>query len=631
MKIAITDRPDSQPFLGLMQGLEPEPDITVTEHADAVRILPRKGSIEPGKYSSSRTPYMVEIMDCLSVNHECTELSLMKGTQLGATEVSTNFIVYIVDAAPGSILMVMPTDKLAEEHSKGKLTDSLEAIPAIKSKVFEKKTRSSTNTILVKDFPGGILFLSGANSPANYRNKSIRYLILDDFDGFPHVAGAEGDPGKLAEKRTDTYSIRKKIYRNSTPTIKGLSRIEKDYNLSDQRSYEVPCPFCGERQKLVWGGKGETFGIKFKRNNVNEVVDAWYECRACHEAIDESHKTDMLKKGKWVAKYPRRDKRGYHLSGLYSPLGWVSWLQIAQEFIDSKADPEALKVWTNTRLADVWDEKGSQPEWRLLKNRTEMYKQRQLSDPVVFLTAGVDVQANRLVAVVRGWAPGEESYLTYFTELYGNPLLNPVWQQLDMLLAYPFEHPTGKPLYIKQCAVDTGYLSNEVYNYCRLRPVQTMATKGASTFNLPIVNKPSWVDVNCDGETLKGEHGVQLWRIGTDTAKSLIYGRLALDKPGPGFYHFPENVDDEYFKQLTAEKKVTQFRNGFPHAVWVKLRPRNDALDCEALALAAALKEGMAFVNWDRAREVQLGSGPGRPQAQTAPRKKRTIKKRKKW
>jgi len=611
---------------GLILGLEPEPDITVTEWADNFRMLPAKGSIEPGHYNSGRTPYMVEIMDCLSANHAATDITFMKGTQLGATEAANNFIGYVIDAAPGPMLLVLPTDKLASDHSKAKLTPTIEETECLKGKVSELKSRSSSNTIMSKDFPGGILFISGANSPANFRNKTIRYLILDDFDGFPPHAGKEGDPGDLAERRTDTFSVRKKIYRNSTPTVKGLSRVHEAYLESDQRQYYVACPFCGYKQVLVWGGVGERKGIKFKRNKAGVVIAAWYECAKCREGIDESHKPEMLAGGEWVAKYKRREKRGYHLSGLYSPLGWVSWLQICKEFIAAKDSPERLKVWTNTRLADVWDEEGSQPEWTVLRNRAEYYKIRSVPDQACFLTAGVDVQADRLPVIVRAWGPGEESWLVFWAELYGDPGLSSVWSQMDMLLSSPFEHESGVPLYIEQMAIDSGFHTQAVYNYCRHRAVKTMATKGLATPMKPILNKPSMVDVNWEGEIIKD--GCHLWTVGSDTSKSQVYSRLALKEPGPGYYHFPIGLEDEYYLQLTAEKKLTQYRNGFPLMVWTKLRERNEVLDCESLALVAAYRAGMAFVNWDKVRTKQLGGGVAKPAAK---KKKVAKKKERKW
>lgn len=241
-------------------GIAPDPIMAVSEHADLYRYLPKESSSEPGKYRTSRTPYLKEIMDDLSVHVDVQEVCVMKATQLGMTEAGNNWVVYIIDAAPGPCLMFLPTDDLAKEHSKQKLSPTIRDTPRIRGKVRSAKGRKSGNTLHVKEFDGGSLFLAGSNSPAKYRSKSIRFLILDDVDGFPVDVGGEGDPVTLAKKRTDTYGFRKKVYEVSTPTIKGASRIEKSYSESDQRHYHVPCPHCGHEQALRWGGRGEPSG-----------------------------------------------------------------------------------------------------------------------------------------------------------------------------------------------------------------------------------------------------------------------------------------------------------------------------------------------------------------------------------
>jgi len=610
----------------LIEGMQPEPDYTVTEHADKYRILPQEGSAEPGQYRSSRTPYLREIMDCLSLFSGVQEVCAMKATQLGLTEAGNNWFCYVVDAAPGPMLMVFPIDNLASDHSKQKLTTTIEETPRLKAKIGKNGDKRAANAVLTKKFPGGILFLCGANSPANYRSKSIRYLFLDDLDGFPATVGKDGCPAALAERRTDSYSSRKKIFKVSTPTIKGISKIEAAYNASDQRKYYVPCPFCGKKQTLEWGGKRKKFGVKFKRDKAGEVIAAWYECKFCHEGIDESHKTQMLEDGKWKARYPKRKKRGYHISSLYSPLGWVSWKQIAEEFLDAKNSPEKLQVWTNTRLAQVWDEEGSQPDWVLLKSRAEHYEIRTVPDPAFILAAGVDVQADRLPFIIRAFGTGEESWLVMAGELYGDPLQPQVWEAVDQLLSASYMHATGMPLYIDSMAIDSGYLSQVVYNFCRQRPIKTIAIKGSKVQGKPIINKPNLVDVTWEGETIK--EGCQLWTVGTDTAKAQIYARLAMKKPGPGFYHFPVSIDDEYFLQLTAEKRITKYRNGFPYLEWVKLRERNDFLDCEVYAYAAALRAGMHHCDFDAVRRSKLGEG-GATQSESKRRAK--PQKRERW
>lgn len=606
----------------LAEGFAPETDYTVTQWADAHRYLPKKSSSEPGKYRSSRVPYAREIMDGLSTYSSVQDIVVMKATQLGFTEVGNNWLGYVADVSPGPMAMIFPNDELAKDHSRQKLAPTIEDTPRLKRKISPSKSRTSTNTILTKDFPGGILFLSGANSPANYRSKSIRYLFLDDIDGFPANAGDEGDPIDLAKKRTDTFSARKKIYQVSTPTVKGLSRVEKLFGESDQRYYYVPCPRCGELQRLKWGGVGAEFGIKFKRDKAGRITDIWYECEHCHKRIDEGHKTEMLDNGVWIPKYPGRKMRGYHLSSLYSPLGWVSWLQIAEEFLAAKGDPQKWQVWTNTRMAETYEEEGSQPDWAVLKGRSSAYGTLTVPQGGLFLTAGVDVQENRLAIIIRAWGRDEESWLVYWGEIFGDPqqLTSPVWKELDNFLAYPFEHSSGVSLYIESAGIDSGYHTQTVYNYCRNRPVKTMAIKGNPHPGRPIVGAPTKNDVTWQGEKIKD--GIQVWPIGTDTAKATIYTRLKSGGTGPGRYHWPIGIEDEYFIQLTAERYVSRFVKGFQKREWVKIRPRNEALDCEVYAYAAAIRAGMARVNWDALEKSFESRAVGAIKEKPKPKKK---------
>ena len=617
---------------GFIDGFEPEPVYTVSQWADRHRILPKKGSAEPGRYRTSRVPYMKEIQDSLSIYSGVQEVYVMKATQLGMTEGGNNFFGYVVDAAPGPMLMVFPTDSMASNHSKQKLSPSIDETPRLSKKVGRAGARTSSNTILVKEYPGGILYMCGANSPANFRHKSIRYLLLDDMDGFPWNVGDEGDPTDLAKKRTDSFSGRKKIYGNSTPTIKGMSRIESNYLETDQRQFYVPCPHCDRKQVLRWGGPGWDYGIKFTRFKSGEVNKVWYECKHCHKKIYERHKTAMLSKGRWRPKYPKKEKRGYHLSSLYSPVGWVSWRQIVVEFLEAKRtqDPERLKVWTNTRMAETWEEEGSQPEWVKIRNRAEPYKFMTVPEGGMFLTSGVDVQDNRLSVTIDAWGPGEETWLIYWGEIYGNPGQPQVWAQLDLLLRTPFRHDLGVDLYVDSMAVDSGgHHTQEVYNYCRNRPIKTMSVKGSNTRNSPIIRPPSKQDVIWNGETVKD--GVLLWNLGTDTAKSTIYSRLRLTDPGPGYMHFPIGLEDEFYLQLTAEKRLTQRdKNNFPKYEWVKIRQRNEVLDCKVYSYAAALRAGMARANWQALKQALINKKDG-VKPETTRRKRRPPTKVRRW
>ena len=604
---------------GLADAIAPDPDFYVWEHADRKRILPKVAAAEPGLYRSSRTPFWIEVMDNLSVKSPVQDTCVMKATQIGATEVGNNWFCYVVDIAPGPMLVVLPTNDLARDHSKQKLSSTIDEMPWLKARLSAGSSKRETgNTMHTKMFPGGIFYLSGANTPVAFRSKSIRYLFLDDIDGFPMDVGGEGDPANLARRRTDTYAGRKKIYEVSTPTIKGFSRIEMSFLESDQRYYHVPCPHCGEYQKLEWGSKDEPHGIKFTLKNW-DVVDVWYICLHCAGRIDERHKTEMLSLGCWIPEVPERKKRGYQLSSLYSPVGWVSWKQVVEEFIEAKDNPLTLKVWVNTRMGMPFEESGDQPDWVMLKARAEPYQVMSVPAGAHILTAGVDTQDDRLAVVVRGWGDFEQNWLVYYGELYGDPVESEVWNQLDNLLNYIFIREDQTKMQIIAMAIDAmGHRTQSVYNYCRFRSPRVMAIQGSHNRNRPVLSmKPSAQDVTYQGEKIK--NGVMLWTVGTDTAKTAIYSRLRLVK-GPGIYHWPIGLSDEYYLQLTSERLVTSEKNGRRVREWVKVRPRNEALDCEVYCYAAALRAGAAVMGSipapvKRVRKVvEAGRTPSRPQ-----------------
>ncbi|MEW6505510.1 MAG: phage terminase large subunit family protein [Chloroflexota bacterium] len=570
-------------------GLQPDPDISVWEWADKNRVLTSVASREAGQYRTSRTPYMREIMECLSVRSPVTEIVIMKGTQIGGSEAANNFLGYVIDCAPGPILYMLPTVELAEDHSKNRIAPMIEKTPSLMAKVSPQKSRDGGNTVLSKKFLGGALYMAGSNSGASYRNKSIRYLILDDIDGFLPDVDGEGNPIHLAERRTDTYGSRKKILKVSTPTLKGASMIEAEFLTSDQRYYHVPCPFCGGKQVLEWGGKDKDFGIKFIRGE-DESIDVWYECKFCHNRIDEHHKGRMLEAGEWIPKYPNRLKRGYHINGFMSPPGFVSWEQIVKEFLQSKKDRLSLKVWVNTRKGETWEEIGTQPEWALLAARCEPYQPFVVPSGAAFITGGVDVQEDRIAVVLRAWGPGEESWLIWHGEIFEDQ-----WGQLDRLLAMKFVNTGGQVIPIAGVGVDAGFRTQEVYQYCRTRGPVVFAVKGERTKGRPVIGRPTLQDVSFKGALIK--QGVQLWPIGTDTAKATIYGRFReKTEPGPGCYHWYIGTSEEYFQQVTAEKIETRVKDGFPVMEWVKTRERNEALDCEVYAYAAAIRAGISWV-----------------------------------
>ena len=612
-------------------GLKPDEDITFLDWANKYFYLPRESSSEYGRYRSSRTPMIEEILVELSPNSDTQEVVVMKPTQLAGTTAAIIFILASADIAPGPGMCIQPTGNLARSFSKKKLQTSINATikgsGKLKGKISEQSGKDGSNTILEKTFPGGSWRIDGSNSPAVYRSESVRYIILDDFDGFEADIGGEGDPAELADRRTGSFSNRK-IYKNSTPTVKGFSNIEKAYEKSSQGKWNVPCPYCGGYQFLNFSG------IKFIRSEEDreEVIDCWYECEHCHKRIDEHQKEWMFSRGKYIHKYPERKIRGFHYNALYTPLGWINnWKKIAEIFLKSKSDPEKRKTWANTLLAESYEAEGVQPKWKTLFSRCEPYPPLKVPEGFYILTAGVDVQDNRLAVRVDAWGEGEENAAIYWVELFGDPGRDEVWEQLDQLIDRPFfaKH-IGHDIYISSVGVDSGgHHTQRVYDYCRKRQPKVFALKGASVKNKPIIGRPSLQDVDFKGEKIK--KGVQLWPVGTDTAKALIYNRLGLTEKGPGYCHFYIGLDEDFFQQLTAEKLTTRFVKGFPVQEWIKIGPRNEGLDCTVYSYAAALKIGIGRADWNKIKAVVERSGPVVPKPvkqsneNTKPVKRRRI------
>ena len=568
---------------GFLDGLRPEEPLTVSEWADRYRKLSSKASAEPGPWRTGRTPYLREPMDCLSSNSPVQRVVMMFAAQTGKTEAGSNWLGYVIDHAPGPMLCVQPTVEMAKRLSKQRLESMITDTPCLAAKIAPARARDSGNTMFSKEFSGGIMLLTGANSATGLRSAPCRYLFADEVDAFPSDVDGEGDPVALAERRTTTFA-RRKILLTSTPTVKDFSRIEAEYLRSDQRRFYVPCPSCGGMQWLQWPR------LKWDAKRPGDVR---YQCEHCGERFDENHKPAMLSAGKWRATAPSDGRTaGFQLSGLYSPLGWCSWEQLVDDFLRAKSDAPALKAFVNTRLAETWEEDyAAAVSADGLMAKRLAYESGTCPDGVVLLTCGVDVQDNRLAVSVWGWGEGETGWMIWHQELMGDPTQTEVWGQLDQVLVTEWATAGGKSLKVSQVAVDSGgHCTHEVYRYVRDRVRQNVvAIKGSSRRNSPAVGKGSKVDVSWQGRVLK--RGVTLYQLGTDTIKTTLFGRLRHNETGGiGTLYFGMAADEEYFRQLTSERQALRYHRGFPIREWVKKAgDRNEALDCVVYAYAAML------------------------------------------
>jgi len=546
--------------------LAPPPRLTVSEWADRERMLSAESSAEPGRWDTSRAPYQRGMMDALNEPGTQTVV-IMTGAQIGKTEALNNVIGFFISQDPSPILLLQPTLEMAEAWSKDRLAPMLRDTPALRGKVKDATARASGNTLLHKTFPGGHITMAGANSPASLASRPIRVVLADEVDRYPVSAGTEGDPISLAEKRQATFWNRKLVM-TSTPTVKGASRIEMAFDGSDQRRYWVPCPHCEGFQTLKWSQ------VTFDKENPRAAV---YACEHCGAEIHDHHKPKMLDRGEWRKGKPGLlGTAGFHLNELYSP--WRGFGQIAADFLEKKrGGAEQLRVFINTTLGETWeDRQGESISADGLMKRREAYT--AVPQGAAVLTAGVDVQADRLEVSVRAWGRGEESWLVAFRQFHGDPTKEGVWESLDGFLSGRFEHASGAQLTISATAVDSGFLTADVYRFCRPRIARRVwAIKGVAGTGKPAVGRP----------TRNNRAKIAVFPVGVDTLKDLLFARLRGEIPGPGYLHFPEWSDTEYFEQLAAEKVVTRYQKGFPTRVYEKIRPRNEAIDLEVYALAA--------------------------------------------
>lgn len=558
----------------LSTAVRPRPPTTVSTWADRYRILTTKGSGEPGLWRTDRTPYLREIMDALSAHHPAQRIVLKFASQTGKTEAGLGWLGYVMDHAPAPMLVVLPTLEVRKRWVKQRLDPMLTECPRLATLFDARRKRDSANAEDMKDFPGGLLVIGGANSAASLASMPIKYVLCDEVDRFPWEVGKEGDPLGLIDERTKTFP-RRKVVLVSTPTIAGESRIDDEYQASDQREYQVPCPHCGQYQTLVWTQADGEHSLQ--RHHATGGVS--YRCTHCQARIEEHHKPIMLRCGRWVPRHPNRPVRGYWLSGLYSPLGLgFTWSEILAQWEDARGDTAKLKRFVNTTLGECWVEEGDSVEPLSLIARLEEFPARV---PASVRTAGVDVQKDRLEVTVVDWGAGEEAWFHDHLILPGDTALAPVWDDLGELL---------HALRVQAAVVDSGYNASLVYAFCASR-AWCYPGKGMDGPGRPIVE-----DERRRLQRLRHKHrrGAAVYVLGVDQAKALLYARLKLRDHGPGYVHFPRApaFDDEYFAQLAAEKLVTKFRGNRAYSEWIKTRSRNEALDCAVYALAALRLSG---------------------------------------
>ena len=591
-----------------------------TEHFE----LPET-SAEPGKWNKDRAAYQPGILDAVC-EPGVQKVTLMCSAQIGKTIILLIIICYLIHLDPCSMMMTQPTTDMAEIFSKEKLASAIANVKPVSEKIVQK-SRNATSTILMKMFAGGFLRLAGANSPSSLASMSIRAYFGDEIDKYPASAGKEGDPVKLAIQRTETF-WNWLVFLVSTPSIKENSRIEDEFEQSDKRRFFVPCPHCGYRQHLRW----ERFQYEDKdTEQANPLHGVYYICEACNQPIEEKYKAEMVRQGEWRATAVAKDPKhiGFHLNRFYSP--WKSWVDLCLDYETSSYDPQKLQVFWNATLGLPYERvAGEKLDWENLRDRAKLsnYGSGVVPKGGVILTAGVDVQADRLEVAVWAWGKGEEAWLIRYEQILGDPLQNDVWEQFANVTSQVYFRLDNTELRVRATCIDSGYLTQEVYHRVRQhRFLHWFAIKGVSGDGKPMISRPTGQEINYKGDRIK--RGIQLYKVGVDLAKETLYARSQIQTPGAKYLNFPNDLENDWYRGFCSEVQVTKHQNGRPYMVWEKLSGvRNEPLDISVYALAAAYLVGINRIDWKGEEEKLIVSNPDVEKKTETPNKRSNVRRR---
>ena len=558
---------------------KPPSSMTVSEWADKYRRLAGSGSSEQGKWHTDRAPYQREMMDAFS-QRGVHDIAFMTGAQIGKTVMLSNMMGYVIDQKPGPCLLVMPAEDDTDNYSKERLAPDIEATPVLRDKVFG----GNGSTIRQKNFPGGFISMTGAMSPGGLKSRPIRYLFMDEVDGYPASAGVEGDPVSLAKKRTQTFGSTAKRICTSTPTMKTTSRIYREFLHGTQEEWEITCKHCGEHSPILFDD------IRFEKTEsaINgsqkeyTVTSAKWRCPKCHGTMEEWE----VKRApaKWVKHNPDALKlgfRSFHLNAFASP--WADWKAECKKFLDSKDDPEMLKTFYNLELGLPFEyrETTAIPETMYL--RREHYK-AEVPNGVLVLTIGIDTQENRLEYEVKGWGRKEESWGIQYGVIPGRADEDATWEQVDELLDREWRMENGKTVKAAVTFMDAGghYWDAVVENCYKRRHKRIYPIKGDNKDTGPLVR-----------HTKSTKKGLNLFLLNVYVGKRAVLYNAGVTTPGPRYMHYPDDeekgYDEYYFRGLISEQMKPVKKRGVYVEEWVKIYERNEPLDISNYARCAFL------------------------------------------
>lgn len=560
--------------------LRPPLNLRPSEYAERCVYIP-EGNAIPGLIRFDNAPFQREPLD-MTINPECRRITMMWGAQVGKTTLALCAQSYRIEQNPTSQMMMQPSQGDLSTWLQTKFNPMVEANPALQRLIAPPRGRKGVNNDRMKSYPGGFIMFAWSGSPKTMRGRSAPFIVCDETDGYDRTA--EGNPVSLLAQRAASFGDDGFLLEISTPGIKGASWIEQAFLEGDQRRFHVACPHCGHHQTLRWS---QVQWGKYDDGEHNPA-SARYLCEAedCGTLWNDGERWGAVRVAEnvgagWKAARPFRGHASYHLNELYSCFRKLS--HIVQSFLDKTAAND-LQSFVNVSLAETWEEEGDQVDPASLLSRVETYAAPVPTGALV-LTAGIDMQQDRLEVEVVGWGLGEESWSVDYQVLWGDPLRPEVWDDLDAFLAGTYLHQNGSHLPISAACLDTGGtagMTQAAYEYARGKTGRRLfAVKGVPGWGKPIVTAPMR---RASG---KRARKVDLFNVGVDEAKVVVARRLGIQTPGAGYCHFSTDRDAEFFAQMTAEKLMTKMLRGFAVREWHKTRDRNEVFDCRVYATAA--------------------------------------------
>lgn len=562
------------------QCLKVPPRITLSEWADQYRFIPSESGSINGRWRTSYAPYQKEMMDAIS--DPLTErVVIMCSAQIGKSELLLNTVGYYIHNEPCNIAIVQAKADAAQSFSKERFSPMVRVTPVLRDLVFDNKGREASSTVKSKQFVGGFLNFLSANTATDLRSRPVRILLLDEVDGYPLTLKNEGDPVTLAIKRTEGQ-LNPKVVLVSTPTEKETSKIYAQWMASDQRKYAIKCVHCEDYFIPKWS---EHVRWHTDENGMHHPETALLHCPHCGCGHNDAERAAAVRYGKWIKHNPASKIPGFHTWAVVAKT--VKLENLVTQFINAQVIDGTLQSFINLQLGEVWEADRSDVSEIDFESRIESYELHALPNNIAIITAGVDVQKDRIEAATYGFGPDNEIYHLETRRFYTENIQSEaVWDTLAEFLKTVYQRADGTQLPIARAAIDSGYSTLTIYKFVKDHARRGWyAVKGEDRYG------PLWPLKASKSGTHEGH---KVWTLSTYTAKDFIHSLLRNDVPGPNYIHFSERCDNEYFSQLTCEKRMLKFKHGRKYYIWDNPRKaNNEAFDCFIYALA--VKDSLGY------------------------------------